>query len=61
MERVCSLKKLFTDCEDDCSDIIVEAGCSDSLLMSFWRASFIAEDESRTDPDCTSSEHECGC
>jgi hypothetical protein len=43
--------------ENNGADIVVEASCSDSLLMCLWCTSLLGQDESGTDPDSGSTEH----
>lgn len=46
--------------EDDSSDIVVVAGCANSILVSLGCASFVRQDEAGTDPDTAGAHHERG-
>ena len=57
MGSVDFLRRGFAHCEDDCSDVVVEARCSYGLLMCFRRASLLAKNETGADPDGAGTQH----
>ena len=44
--------------EDDRADVVIKARCSNSLLVRFWRAGLLRQDESCADPDSRGAEHQ---
>jgi hypothetical protein len=44
--------------EDDCSNVVVEAGCADGFLVSARSTGLVGQNESSTDPHGRGTEHE---
>lgn len=47
--------------EDDCADVVVEAGGADGFLVRLGSTSLLGEDEAGADPDSTGAESHGGC
>lgn len=50
----------WSSSEDNRPDVIVVSSCANSVLVSLWSASLISQDESGTNPNSRSTQHESG-
>ena len=46
-------------CENDGSNIVVEAGCLHGFLVCLWCASLFTKDEARSNPHRIGAQHQC--
>lgn len=53
----CDSQDVSTYSKDNCADIVIKSGCSDSLLVGLWSTGFIGENEPGSNPHGGGTKH----